>query len=105
MADASYDVQHLALQAAGFISSDGVTVTTFGCQMTRSTTGTYAMILGDNNGVIDNESFEAATCKSSVRNVVATDTSNTIKTFLTFNELGSLADTGIEVALWKTVTH
>jgi hypothetical protein len=109
MADASYDVQHLALHAAGWINATGASTTIFGCQMTRSSTGTYVMILDADNGVVDNESFIAVTPKNpspgAARTVVATDTSNVLKTITVFDNNGSVADAGIEVILWKTVTR
>jgi hypothetical protein len=106
MADESYERQHLALQAAGFINSTGATQTTFGCSMTRSATGVYAMVLGDNDGVDQFESFGSVTVKSANPFAASMqDTSNTVKTITTFNPSGLAADVDIEVILRKSVTR
>lgn len=109
MAEASYERQHIALHAAGFISGDGATTTTFGCTMTRVGTGTYAMVLDISNGVVSDETFLQVMPKinpaiEEPRNAVGVDTSNLVKTVVLRNRLNSLADAAIEVALFKSVT-
>lgn len=109
MADASYERQHLALQAAGYIAGDGLTQTVFGCQMTRVSIGHYALLLGVNDGVVDNESITLVTVKSSscrTRSVV--DTSNVVKSIYVFDPgalTPDLVNADIEVVLLKTVTR
>lgn len=108
MADASYERQHLALQAAGYISALGETQTVFGCQMTRISTGHYGLLLDANSGVVNDESITLVTLKTSAsltKSVV--DTSNTLKTIFVFNPVAQtpgLANADIEVVLLKTVT-
>jgi len=105
MAEASYERQHMALHAAGFISGDGATTTTFGCTMTRVATGTYAMVLDASSGVVSDETFLQVQPKGGTpRNAVGTDTSNQVKTIVLRDDVDSLADAAIEVALFKSVT-
>lgn len=105
MSEASYDRQHLAIHAAGFISGDGATATTFGCQMTRIDVGIYAMILDDNNGVIRFEDFIQITVKGASAGAAAfLDTGNTVKTINVLQGAASV-DSDIEVVLFKSVTH
>jgi hypothetical protein len=108
MADASYEKQHLALHAAGFINGAGTTQTTFGCQMTRLGLGSYAMLLDDSAGLVNDESFTFATVKGPIanpKNVVVQDTSNQVKTITVFDNAPSNVNGDIEVALFKSVTH
>lgn len=104
MAEASYDRQHLAIHAAGFISADGSTATTFGCQMTRVSAGQYAMVLDANNGLINDESFIQATVKGGSGMAGVDETSNTVKTINVIEGAASV-DRDIEVILFKSVTH
>lgn len=106
MADASYERQHLAVHAAGFINSDGSTQTTFGCTMTRVAAGVYAMVLDANSGVVNDESFSEVTVKSAVaRCATVADTSNLVKTITVTTTLATNIDDDIEVILFKSVTR
>ena len=51
MSDASYERQHLATHAAGFINAAGTTAINFGCQMTRIAEGHYGLMLDADNAV------------------------------------------------------
>lgn len=105
MSEASYDRQHLAVHAAGFISANGATATTFGCTMTRLAEGQYAMVLDSNSGVVNDESFTEAIVKGvDAAATVVEDTSDTVKTINVFSG-GSNADGAVEVILFKTVTR
>ena len=106
MADNAYERQHLALQAAGYINALGTTQTTFGCTMTRTATGVYAMVLGSDDGVVNDESFTDVTIKgTNPRTAVVDDTSNTLKTIRVFNPSFAAQDNEIEVILRKSVTR
>lgn len=106
MADNAYERQHLALHAAGYINALGTTQTTFGCTMTRTATGVYALVLGADDGVVNDESFADVTVKgANPRAAVIDDTSNTVKTIRVFNPSLAAQDTEIEVILRKTVTR
>ena len=105
MANASYNRQHLATHAAGFINGDGTTSFGFGCQMTRLSAGHYALLLDANAGLIDDESFTQVQVKGTAAAIASVeDTSNVVKTILTFDSVDYLTDTTIEVALFKSVT-
>jgi hypothetical protein len=107
MAEASYDKQFLAVQAAGFISADGATQFGFGCNMTRVGTGDYALVLDASAGVVDDDSFLQIQVKGGnlPRVATANDISNTVKQILTFNDADIATDTEIEVALFKSVSR
>ena len=109
MSEASYDRQHLAVHAAGFISSDGSTATAFGCTMARNGTGAYSMVLGESAGVVSDESFIQVQPKSATfAQAVVTNnslTSTRVKTFEIFNNAGSNIDVDVEVVLFKSVTR
>jgi len=106
MALASYERQHLAMQAAGFINAAGTTVIAFGCQMTRIGIGHYGLLLDASDGVVADESFSKVQVKgTSPASAVVDDLSNTEKRIRVFNASQSLADRDIEIALWKSVTR
>jgi hypothetical protein len=111
MSEASYDVQHLALHAAGSINAAGATVTVFGCQLTRISTGTYGVILDADAGVTSDECFTMVTPKGNTFVTSVVDTSDFLKTITnrrfdpTIPRVGSLSDANIEVVLWKSVTR
>lgn len=109
MADASYERQHLALQAAGAINAAGTSQVTFGCQMTKfAGTGHFGMVLDANSGVINDESFTFVTMKSSTAAFATVeDISNTDKRIHVFDDAGGSVEPseGIEVILFKSVTH
>lgn len=107
MAEASYDRQHLAAHAFGFINGDGTTAVAFGCQLTRIGTGHYGLVLGNDDGVVADESFTFVQTKgSAARAPVVDDTSDVLKTIRVFGGgTTALQDTAIEVALYRTVTR
>lgn len=105
MADASYNRQHLATHAAGFINAAGSTYFGFGCQMTQLATGSYAMILDPSAGVVDDDSFLQVQVKGTAARAFAVDDiSDVVKNILTFDAAGAAANTDVEVALFKSVT-
>lgn len=106
MADSSYNRQHLATAAAGHINGAGTSLQAFGCGLTRIGTGHYGMLLGASDGVVEDDSFTRVQAKgTNPRTVSVVDTSNVLKTIFTFDGTsGALADTDIEVALFKSVT-
>lgn len=108
MAEASYERQHLALHAAAYINGAGTTAVTFGCQMTRIATGHYGLVLGNDDGLVDDESYTFVQVKgTAARNAVVNDDSNTLKSIRVYSS-GSptvLADAAIEIQLYKTVTR
>lgn len=108
MAEASYERQHLALQAAGYINGAGTTAVTFGCQLTRIATGHYGLVLDANNGIVNDESYTFVQPKgTNPRNAVVNDDSNILKSIRVYTT-GSptvLSDTDIEIQLYKTVTR
>ncbi len=110
MAEASYNRQHLATHAAGFINGAGTTQITFGCQMTRLSQGHYALLLGADVGLVDDDSFTQVTVKgdgtgdSIGANATVNDVSNVQKDIFV-RSLSSLADLDIEVIVWKSVTQ
>lgn len=109
MSDASYERQHLALHAAGYISADGTTVIAFGCAMTRFGVGHYGLLLDAVSGVVNAETFTFAQVKNtfgSVQLVAVNDDSNVEKHIRVFNSSGSaLGIADIEVALFKSVAR
>jgi hypothetical protein len=106
MAEASYDKQFLAIQAAGFISADGATNFGFGCNMTRLGTGNYALLLDASAGVVDDESFMQVQPKGTAqRMATVVDTSNTVKEIFVSNDADAVVDTEIEVVLFKSVSR
>lgn len=106
MAEASYERQHLAMQAAGYINADGSTVTTFGCQLTYLATGHYALILDASDGVVADESFMKVQAKGAVAvGPVVEEVSDTQKNIRVFNAAGAATDAAIEIGLWKSVTR
>lgn len=106
MADNSYERQHIALQAAGYINGAGTTQLTFGCTMTRVSVGVYAMVLDASAGIVDNESFGTVTVKgTSPLSAVLQDTSNVVKTARVFNGSDVATDNDIEIILRKSVTR
>lgn len=106
MADASYDRQHMALHAAGYINGAGTTVLTLGCQMTRIAEGHYGLLLDASEGVVNDESFTMVQCKgTSIAAPVVQDLSNTEKRIRVFDSGESIVDNDIEVALYKSVTR
>lgn len=103
---ASYERQHLAMQAAGFISADGSNAVGFGCQMTRLSVGHYGLLLDASEGVVADESFSKVQVKgATAAGAIVQDLSNTEKRIRVYNAAQSLSDKDIEIALWKSVTR
>ncbi len=106
MADASYEREHMALHAAGYINGAGTTVLTLGCQMTRIAEGHYGMLLDASEGVVNDESFTMVQCKGTVSaGAVVQDLSNVDKRIRVTDNNASEVDTDIEVQLYKSVTR
>jgi hypothetical protein len=106
MAEASYDRQLLAVHAAGFINAAGTTIITFGCGMTKISTGHYALLLDADSGLVNDESFTLVTPKSASQRVVSVvDTAQAQKDIFVRDGANSVADCDLEVALFKSVTH
>jgi len=99
-----YNPQILALQAAASIQSDGSTPITYGCSITRFSSGVYKLILPTGLGVIDAQSFTKVTGKGPNQVViVASDETFHIKTFTCFdNTSGNPEDTTIEAAVQRS---
>lgn len=107
MAEASYERQHLALHAAGAINAAGTSQVNFGCQLTRTGTGAYALLLGENDGLVNDESFTFVTIKSAANvtsSATVDDESNRVKRIYVWNA-GVSTDEAIEVALYRSVTR
>jgi hypothetical protein len=106
MARRSYQLQHLAAFAAGTINAAGTTTVTFGCSMTRISTGNYGLILPSDANLQDRQTWTFVSIKGTAprfKNVV--DTTNALKTIQTFDGTGSAADADIEVTLYREVTN
>lgn len=102
----SYERQHLAVFAAGYINAAGTTRINFGCQMTHVTTGHYALILDDSDNLIDDESFTLVTVKNTLpRFATVLDATPGIKRIFVRDEAATLTDSDIEVGLFRSVTH
>lgn len=100
----AYQRQHLAAVAAGFINSAGTTTVSVGCSLTRIGTGQYGVILPDDYGVQDRQTFTCVTIKGTAeRYKTVDDTSNTLKTIRTFNNSPNAADASIEVVIFRSV--
>ena len=115
MASSTYNSQLLALQAAGSINGDGSTPITYGCSMTRATTGVYKLILPTGEGLIEAQSFTTVTAKAGGGGLgtapsaipVVSDESNFIKTITMFNGTSGTApeDCSIEVILNRSTIN
>lgn len=104
MSEASYERQHLATHAAGYINGAGTTVIAFGCRMTRLDTGHYGLILDANSGVVNDETFTQVQVKGTTLLVHSVeDVSNLVKA-IRVSDGASLTDSDIEVILYKSVT-
>lgn len=108
MADASYERQHIATHAAGYINAAGSTALAFGCLLTRIGTGHYGLLLDVSAGLVNDEGFTLVQPKESatdLRSALVQDLSDVEKRVRVFNDLGATVDTDIEVILYKTVTR
>jgi hypothetical protein len=106
MAEASYERQHLAVHAAGFINAAGTTIITFGCAMTKIASGHFALLLDANSGLVNDESFTLVTPKGGSQRIVSVlDTAPQQKDIFVRDGANSAADCDLEVALFKSVTH
>jgi hypothetical protein len=99
----------LAVYAAGFINAAGTTKQGFGCSLTKLATGTYQVLFGSDDGLVNNESYTFVTQKGASSSValspVVEDTSNTIKTIFMFAGSTVLTDSDLEIAVFRTVTQ
>jgi hypothetical protein len=106
MSLASYERQHLAMHAAGYISANGASAAGFGCQLTRLAVGHYGLLLDASDGLVADESFCKVQVKgTSAAGAIVEDFSNTEKRIRVHGANGSLSDKDIEIALWKSVTR
>ncbi len=106
MAEASYEREHIALHAAGYINGAGTTIVSIGAQLTRISAGHYAMLLDASQGVVDDETFTMVQAKATAaRGPVVQDLSNTEKRIRVFDAGGAIQDTDIEIELYKSVTR
>lgn len=106
MTIANYNRQHLAVVAAGHINADGSTVQSFGCSLTRLDAGHYGLLLNDDSGIVDDETFLRVSVKgSAARTYSVIDVSNVRKDIFTFDSGLSPTSTAIEVALFRSVTR
>lgn len=104
----SYDRQHLALWAAGWMNAAGTTQVTFGCELTRIGAGEYGLVLDDDHRLVDDETFTFVTAKASgtdARSPQVVDTSNRLKTIHMFSAVPSAIDTEFEVVLYRPVNR
>lgn len=116
MTYASYERQHLALYAAGFINAAGTTRIGFGCELTRVMTGVYAAVFGADSGLVNDESFSNVQIKSAIgasgSPIAVTsveDTSNLVKTIFVTERLNATvfqaAERDLEVQIYRSVTR
>jgi len=100
-----YERQHLAAFAAGFINDAGTTQVNFGCALTRISAGVYDVILPDDAGLEDRQTFTFVTIKGTTGPFYksVTDLALRQKRVSIFNDGASPADSDIEVVLFRTV--
>lgn len=101
----SYDRQHLALWASGFMNGAGTTSVVFGCSLTRIATGHYGLILDSDHELEDDQTFIHVTPKGTSAGRVATvnDNSDSVKRINIFSLTPSAIDNPFEVALYRPV--
>lgn len=106
MSVSSYNKQILADQAAGSIFGDGTTPITYGCSMTRTSTGIYKLILPTGEGLIDAQTFTTVTCKGpGPASAVASDESDFIKTVTVVNDAGSVVNQNVEIVVRRSTIN
>ncbi len=112
MFGSAYSSQILALQAAASIDYDGSTPITYGCAITRFSSGVYKLILPTSLGVIDGQSFTRVTAKMTPGNAgsvclpVVSDETSHIKTITMFDNAGSgPTDMSIEVVVQRSTVN
>lgn len=107
MADASYDRQHLAVHAAGFINGAGTTQVVFGCSLTRISAGHFGLLLSSVAGVVDDESYTLVQTKGAESALPAVDdVSSTEKRIRIFDGItGGMVDADFEIKLFKSVAR
>ncbi len=99
-----YSSQILATVAAATINFDGTTPITYGCSITRNSTGIYSLILPTGEGLIDAQSFTWATPKGPNQVVlVASDNADGYtKTITAFaNTGGAVTDSSLEIVVQR----
>lgn len=120
---ADYSRQILAVSAAASMNGDGSSPITYGCSITRISTGIYKLILPTGEGVTDGQSFTQVTLKPFVStpnptwhdNAMASvsDESEYIKSIIIQNIrtdspdtiIGVLADKGVEVIVQRATVN
>ncbi len=105
---ADYSSQILATVAAATINADGTTPITYGCAITRNSTGVYSLILPTGEGLIDAQSFTWVTAKGPNQAVlVVSDNADTYtKTISSFNNTGgAVVDSGLEVVVQRSTIN
>jgi hypothetical protein len=101
----SYNTQILALQAAGSINGDGTTPITYGCSLTRFSSGVYKLILPTGLGIIDPQSFTKVTAKGPDTTFpVVSDEADTYTKTITMFDVGGdgPTDSAIEVFVQRS---
>lgn len=106
MTYASYERQHLAVYAAGFINAAGTTRQSFGCELTRVSTGVFAAVFGAGDGLVNDQSYTFVTLKGASSappiSVNVEDTSNLVKTIF-LQGTTQLHQSDLEIAIFRTV--
>lgn len=104
----AYNAQVLALIAAASINGDGTTPITYGCSITRFSSGVYKLILPTGEGTIDAQTFTRVGGKGPTQAViVASDEADGYtKTFTAFdNGGGGPTDTAIEAVVQRSTIN
>lgn len=101
----SYDRQHLALWASGYMNGAGTTSVVFGCSLTRIGTGHYGLILDSDNELVDDQTFVHVTPKNTSMRRTATvnDNSDSVKRINIWSATPTAVDNAFEVALYRPV--
>jgi len=101
----SYDRQHLALWAAGYMNAAGTTSVVFGCSLTRIATGHYGLILDSDAELEDDQTFIHVQPKgtSMGRTATVNDNSDSVKRINIWSMTPSAVDNAFEVALYRPV--
>jgi hypothetical protein len=105
---ADYSSQILATVAAATINFDGTTPITYGCSITRTSTGVYALILPTGEGLIDAQSFTWVTAKgpNQVCLVVSDNADGYTKSVSAFaNTGGALTDSSLEMVVQRSTIN
>jgi hypothetical protein len=102
----NYSSQILATVAAASINFDGSTPITYGCSITRFSSGVYKLILPTGDAVINSQSFTRATGKfpfaATACLLVVSDETDYIKTVTAYDGPNSPSDTGVEIVVQRS---